>query len=90
MLFINKTMNQIELHEAQHENIIHELDGIASHMSEMEDCDADLLKRVEKLEATKVIIAVGHSTRWKAVALSIILGVGFFIGLIVVDVAGGF
>jgi hypothetical protein len=86
-------MNQTEQHEAQHENIINEFDHIAGLLHDKEECDADLLKRVEKLEAaaaTKVVIAVRRSTRWKALAISLILGVCFFVGVLVADVAGGF
>lgn len=80
-------MNETELHESQHENIINELDHVANLLHEKEECDADLLKRVKRLECNRTaILAVSRAMWWKAVVLLIALALGFFGAVILIDV----
>lgn len=80
-----QTMNQVELHEP-HERILNELEDIAFWCNNKDECDVDLLRRIEILENTKTVVTISRVVWWKEyLYLTTVLVVGILIGFAFVD-----
>ena len=71
-------MNQAEFHELQHEQIPNELDSIWEAISIKDECDLDVLKRIERLENEQITVTMSRITWWKEyLVLTSVLLIGF-------------
>ena len=79
-------MNQAELHELQDERIVKELDRIWEAISIKDDCDLDVLRRIEQLENARIVVTVSRTVWWKEyLVLTAVLLAGFLTAIACVD-----
>ena len=79
-------MNQAEFHELQHEQIPNELDSIWEAINVKDECDMDVLKRIEHLENARIVVTVSRAVWWKEyLVLTAVLLAGFLTALACVD-----
>jgi hypothetical protein len=79
-------MNQAEFHELQHEQTVKEFDRIWEAINIKDECDMDVLKRIEQLESTRIVVTISRVAWWKEyLILTAVLFMGFLIALACID-----
>jgi len=79
-------MNQAEFHELQHEQTVKEFDRIWDAINIKDECDMDILKRIEHLESARIVVTVSRTIWWKEyLLLTSFLIMGFLVALVCID-----